>query len=48
MAHLTTLPATADSADILPIIERDGAVILKDMLTPAGVDRVLRRDRTVY
>ena len=41
MAHLTTLPATADTADILPIIEKDGAVILKDMLTPAGVDQVL-------
>ena len=41
MAHLTTLPATADTAAILPIIEKDGAVILKDMLTPAEVDRVL-------
>ena len=41
MAHLTILPATADTADILPIIERDGAIILKDMLTPAEVDRVV-------
>ena len=41
MAQLTTLPATADTADILPIIEKDGAVILKDMLAPAEVDRVL-------
>lgn len=41
MAHLTTLPATADTADILSAIEKDGAVILKDMLSPAEVDQVL-------
>ena len=41
MAHLTTLPATADQTDILSVLEQDGAVILKDMLTPAEVDRVL-------
>ena len=45
MAYMTTLPATSDSADILSIIERDGAVILKDMLTPAEVDRVLDETR---
>ncbi len=41
MAHLTTLPATAAPPDILSVIEQDGAVILRDMLTPAEVDQVL-------
>ena len=41
MAHLTTLPATADTAEILSVIEKDGAVILKDMLTPTEVDQLL-------
>lgn len=41
MANLTTLPATANTDDILSVIKKDGAVILKDMLTSAEVDQVL-------
>jgi ectoine hydroxylase-related dioxygenase (phytanoyl-CoA dioxygenase family) len=41
MAHLTTLPATADQTDILSLLKQDGAVILRDMLTLAEVDQVL-------
>jgi ectoine hydroxylase-related dioxygenase (phytanoyl-CoA dioxygenase family) len=41
MAHLTTLPATADQTDILSVLEQDGAVILSDMLTLDEVDQVL-------
>jgi ectoine hydroxylase-related dioxygenase (phytanoyl-CoA dioxygenase family) len=41
MPHLTTLPATTDQSDILSVLKRDGAVILRDMLTPDEVDQVL-------
>ena len=41
MATLTTLPATANTDDILSVIKKDGAVILKDMITSAEVDQVL-------
>ncbi|TDI57849.1 MAG: phytanoyl-CoA dioxygenase family protein [Alphaproteobacteria bacterium] len=41
MVQLTTLPASASLDDILAIIHRDGALILKDMLTPAEVDQAL-------
>jgi ectoine hydroxylase-related dioxygenase (phytanoyl-CoA dioxygenase family) len=45
MPELVTLPADAPAERILEIIERDGAVILKDVLSPAEVDRVLAETR---
>ena len=41
MAQLVRLPATADSADMLAVLRKDGAVIITDMLSPAQVDRVV-------
>jgi len=45
MPELVTLPADAPTERILEIIARDGAVILKDVLSPAEVDRVLAETR---
>jgi ectoine hydroxylase-related dioxygenase (phytanoyl-CoA dioxygenase family) len=41
MATLTTLPATANTTEILSVVEQDGAVILKDLISPALVDQML-------
>lgn len=41
MPHLTTLPATAAPDDILAVIDRDGAVILGNVMAPAEVDRLV-------
>jgi ectoine hydroxylase-related dioxygenase (phytanoyl-CoA dioxygenase family) len=45
MPELVTLPADAPIERILEIVRRDGALILKDVLTPAQVDRVLAEIR---
>ena len=45
MRPLTTLPSSASKEEILEIIQRDGAVILKDMIDAAEVDRVLQETR---
>jgi ectoine hydroxylase-related dioxygenase (phytanoyl-CoA dioxygenase family) len=45
MTQLTTLPATASKDDILAVIHQDGAVIVRDLITPAEVDRVLDETR---
>jgi len=45
MPQLTTLPATAETSEILEIIHSDGAVILKDMLSPNTTDHVLTEIR---
>ena len=37
---LTTLPASASNAEIMKIVERDGAVILKNVLSPAQTAQV--------
>jgi ectoine hydroxylase-related dioxygenase (phytanoyl-CoA dioxygenase family) len=39
--ELATLPADADTDDVLAVVERDGAVILDRVLAPDQVDRVL-------
>lgn len=39
--QLTTLPADTPVADVLAVIERDGAAILADVLDAAAVDRTL-------
>jgi ectoine hydroxylase-related dioxygenase (phytanoyl-CoA dioxygenase family) len=41
MPALVTLPADAPVDTILEVLTRDGALILKDVLTPAEVDQVL-------
>jgi len=41
MPRLTTLPNTATKEEILSIINRDGAVIVKDVLSGAEVEQVL-------
>ncbi len=41
MPSVTTLPANATRDDLLAVIHRDGAVILRDMLREDQVDRVL-------
>ncbi|WP_293681346.1 phytanoyl-CoA dioxygenase family protein [uncultured Phenylobacterium sp.] len=41
MPALTHLPADTPAADIVAVLERDGAVILDDMLAPAEVDAVV-------
>ena len=41
MPQLTTLPASARTEEILEVIHADGAVILKDMLSPSETDAVL-------
>jgi ectoine hydroxylase-related dioxygenase (phytanoyl-CoA dioxygenase family) len=45
MPQLTTLPADATTPEILAVIQRDGALILKDVLAPAAVDQVLAETR---
>lgn len=40
MPKLETLPATASSDEILAVLKRDGALILKDALTPAQLAQV--------
>lgn len=40
MPKLETLPATASTDEILAVLKRDGALILKDALTPAQLERV--------
>jgi ectoine hydroxylase-related dioxygenase (phytanoyl-CoA dioxygenase family) len=47
MPELVTLPATASTDAILERLQRDGAVILRDVLTPAEVGQV-RREITPY
>ena len=45
MTQITTLPATAETSEILEIIHSDGAVILKDMLSPDATGDVLTEVR---
>jgi len=40
MNSLTTLAPTASTDEIMNVINRDGAVILRDMLTPEGLKRL--------
>ena len=40
MPKLVTLPATASTDEILAVLKRDGALILKDALTPAQLEQV--------
>lgn len=40
MPKLVTLPATASTDEILAVLKRDGALILKDALTPAQLAQV--------
>ena len=40
MPKLETLPATASTDEILAVLKRDGALILKDALTPAQLAQV--------
>jgi len=40
MPKLQTLPATASADEILAVLKRDGALILKDALTPAQLEQV--------
>lgn len=42
MVQLTTLLASASKKEILAIIKRDGAVILKDVLNHTDIDQLLR------
>ncbi len=39
MPELQTLPASASTDDILAVVNRDGAVILKDVLSAAEITR---------
>lgn len=41
MPKLETLPANSSTEDILTVLRRDGALILKDALTPAEVAQVM-------
>lgn len=41
MPKLQTLPANSSTDDILAVLKRDGALILKDVLTPAEVAQVM-------
>jgi ectoine hydroxylase-related dioxygenase (phytanoyl-CoA dioxygenase family) len=45
MPELTTLPSQASTGDILAAIERDGAVIVEDVLHGAETDQVLAETR---
>ncbi len=47
MPELETLSATASSDEILAILQRDGALIVEDVLTPTQVEQV-RREITPY
>ena len=40
MATIEHLPSSASTDDIVAIIERDGAVILDDVLSEAEIDRL--------
>jgi len=42
MPKLETLPASATPDEIIAVLKRDGALILKDVLTPAQVEQVLK------
>ena len=42
MPKLETLPANASTDEILTVLKRDGALILKDVLTPYQVAQVLK------
>ena len=47
MATIEHLPSSASTDDIVAIIERDGAVILDNILSEAEIDR-LNRDLAPY
>lgn len=47
MPQLKTLPATADTEEIVETVKRDGAVILKDVIAPADLE-ALRAELMPY
>lgn len=47
MAELTHLPSTADADAVLEVIDRDGAVVVEDVLTPDQIAR-MKEELTPY